>query len=489
MTSPALARTPSGDLRGVDRGGALRFAGVPFARADRFAPPQPVDPWKGVRDAQEPGPAAPQVITPLEKLLSGEDLPTDEHGCLTLNVWTPACDHERRPVLVWVHGGAFATGTGRSSWYDGTALVRRGDVVVVTFNYRLGALGFSHGLAPGSGNLGLLDQVTALRWVRDHIAAFGGDPTNVTLFGESAGGASVAALLALPESDGLFHRAVAQSPSLTQLRTAERGRQATAELLALLGLSAEDADGLARLDVATLVEHQTRVLTDNLAGITAASPTADGEVLPATLTALRHAAAARRVPLLLGTTRDEMALFSAFDPKHAALDDAALGVIAHRTFGDGADEALSAYRHDRPDASTPQLAVAIATDAAFRLPAIRLAEARAAAGSDTWLYWFTWPTPAFGGVLGACHGIEIPFVFHNLSQPGVEMFLGHGPERHALADAVADTWLAFARHGSCPWPTYEPARRTVLRIDVERELITDPEAATRQAWDGLPAWP
>lgn len=491
MSATVVVRTPSGDVRGrVQAEGVLAFAGVPFAEADRFGPPRPPAPWAGERDATAPGPAAPQVPTMLDRLLSGEDLTVAEDGCLTANVWTPAADGARRPVMVWIHGGAFANGTGRSRWFDGSALAARGDVVVVTANYRLGVLGFAHGLTPGSGNLGLLDQVALLRWVRDHVESFGGNPDDVTLFGESAGGASVVALLALPHTDGLFHKAVAQSPSLTQLRSSERAAAATAELLGHLGLEGPDATGtLASLALDDLLAAQQKLFTDPTAGITATSPTADGEVLPAGVALVAAAAAARRVPLLLGTTRDEMALFSAFDPNHGAIDDAMLDKIARRTFGEGAPAAVAAYRAARPGEAPPALATAIATDATFRIPVLRLAEARADAGVPTWLYWFTWPTPAFGGVLGACHGIEIPFVFHNLHQPGVELFLGATAELAPLADAVADTWLSFARTGECPWPTYEPTRRDVLRIDRERELVSDPERESRLVWEGVSAWP
>ncbi len=493
MSDTVVVRTPSGTVRGrVGADGVRTFAGLPYAEAARFAAPAPPRPWPGERDATSPGPAAAQTPTMLDKLLAGEDFPIAEDGSLTANVWTPACDDARRPVLVWIHGGAFATGTGRSPWYDGAALAGRGDVVVVTANYRLGVLGFTHGVAPGSGNLGLLDQVALLAWVRDNAASFGGDAANVTLFGESAGGASVVALLALPQSDGLFHRAVAQSPSLWQLRSAERARAATAELLSHLGLDADAAGALevlGSLPVEDVLEAQQKLFADLHASITATSPTADGHVLPGTVDALAAAAAARQVPLLLGTTRDEMALFAAFDPSHATLDAAALDTVAHRTFGEGTPRAIEAYRSVRPGAAPPELATAIATDSAFRIPALRLAEARAATGAPTWQYWFTWATPAFGGVLGACHGIEIPFVFHNLAKPGVELFLGTGADRAPLADAVADTWLAFARSGSCPWPTYETSRRDVLRIDVERELVGDPEGVTRAVWDGVAAWP
>ncbi len=485
-----MAKAPAGRVQGVlGADGIERYLGVRYATAERFERPVAVPAADGVVDASAYGPAAPQVPTMLETLLSGDDLPMDEATCLSLNVWTPARDGATRPVLVWIHGGAFATGTGRSRWYDGAALARRGDVVVVTLNYRLGALGFTYGLSPGSGNLGLLDQVEALRWVRANITAFGGNPDNVTVFGESAGGASVVALLAAESARGLFHRAVAQSASVTQIRPLERAEEAAAELRVAAGGGAPAADAALRaMATGALVEAQNTLFVDSFKGITAASPTADGVVLPDTVARVLAAAAANDVPLLLGTTRDEMALFTAFDTKHAAMDEAMVEAIARRTFGEAGAAALAAYRTDRPGATASQLATAIATDATFRLPALRLAEARSAAGNATWLYRFTWPSPAFGGVLGACHGIEIPFVFHNLHQPGVELFLGMGADRAPLADATADAWLAFGRHGRAGWSPYTPDDRQVLRLDVDPHVEIDPDLATRQAWAGIAAW-
>jgi len=288
---------------------------------------------------------------------------------------------------------------------------------------------------------------------------------------------------------GLFHRAVAQSASVTQIRSLERAHDAATDLRVAAGggVPADDT-ALRAMTTTALVDAQNTLFVDSFKGITAASPTADGVVLPDSLAGVLAAAAANPVPLLLGTTRDEMALFTAFDTNHAAMDAAMVEAIARRTFGEAGAAALEAYRADRPGATPPQLATAISTDATFRVPALRLAEARTAAGTTTWLYRFTWPSPAFGGVLGACHGIEIPFVFHNLHQPGVELFLGTGADRAPLADATADAWLAFARNGRAGWSPYTPDDRQVLRLDVDPHVEIDPDGATRRAWDGTVVW-
>lgn len=478
------ATTSRGAVQGEEAGGVAVWRGIPYATADRFAPPVPIERWAGTRPATSPGPQAPQLPSILDRMLGPASLPQHEQ-CLTLDVWAPPPEPgSRRPVLVWIHGGAFTNGTGAAPWFDGSAFVRAG-CVLVSCNYRLGALGFlaNPALDPAAGNLGLLDQLAALTWVREEVAAFGGDPANVTVFGESAGGLSVVTLLTSGLAEGRFDRGWAMSPSLSQLRTAERARGAADELAQAAGLSLDDVDGWRTLPVDALLSAQAEVLRGK-DPFTAFAPTPDGIVVPSEgVIASSPGGWGAAVPLVLGTTRDEMSLFTAFDPQVQGLDDAGLERRAQRLFGERTPAVLAAYHAARPGAAPSRLATAIATDHGFRMPATRVAELRQAVGSPTWLYWFTWATPVFGGVLGSCHGIDIPFAFHALSAPGVELFTGTGADRAAVADALHGAIVAFARDGSVTWPRYAPGTRAVWQVDVEPAVVLDPEPALRALYE------
>jgi para-nitrobenzyl esterase len=345
-------------------------------------------------------------------------------------------------------------------------------VVVVSINYRLGAFGFT-----GRSNAGLRDMVLALEWVRRHIASFGGDPGDVTVFGESAGGSAVIALMGVPAAAGLFHRVFAMSPSINQLRSGVRADETLERFLAEAG--AESLDELRGAPVQRILEAQSTLLADMTGGYTWFTPTVDGDLVPGSFV---DAAAASPIPLVLGTTRDENQLFTAFNPATAAMTEADLARHAARLFGDAAEHAVAAYRDHRAGATPGQLASAISTDETFRVPARRLAEDRVGAGHPTWMYWFTWATPAFGGVLGSCHAVDIPFVFHNLDRPGVAGFTGESPERVAVADAASAAVLALAHRGEPGWPAYDLDRRATQRLDVVPELLDDPERELRVLW-------
>jgi para-nitrobenzyl esterase len=463
--------TPFGTAVGVEHEGTSVFKGIPYARAARFEPSELVTRWSEHLDASSYGPRAPQLAGTLERLLGGGQLGTSE-DCLTLNVFTPSCDDRTRPVLVWVHGGAFVTGSGAMPWYHGSSLASRGDVVVVTLNYRLGALGFT-----GGSNLGVGDQINALRWVNDAISAFGGDPHNVTVFGESAGGASVIALLAAPTARTLFARGWAMSPSIPQLRSMARAERATHHLLRALGV--DDLGDLGSLGVDELLAAQGTLLGVPGASLTAFAPTSGGDLLPHHIT---DTAADDTRPLVIGTNRDEMHLFTAFDSARAALDQEAVLAEFRRVFGDAAAHAVQVYRRHRPDAQNGQLTSALQTDETFRVPARTLALRRAHAGHRTWMYWFTYATPAFDGALGSCHGLDIPFAFHNLERPGVTMFTGDGDERTAVADEFSGRLVRFAHDGDPGWEPYDDARRSTRHIDVESATIDDPEPEIAQLW-------
>ena len=502
-----LVRTTGGLVRGTAGGvpGVAAFRGIPYAAPPlgplRLRPPQPAPPWEGERDASRSGPVAPQRPGPLERTLGGYgDLAED---CLTVNVWSPAFDgapeppaaaEARRPVLVWIHGGAFTTGTGAIPWYDGSRLAARGDVVVVTFNYRLGVLGFLHlgdigGEAwAGSGNTGILDQIAALRWVRENVAGFGGDPGRITVFGESAGAFSIATLLAMRAASGLFQRAILQSGGGTFVHSRSSATALAADVLAELGIGRGDLGRLAEVPVEDLLDAQAAAGGRKGGVGLAFLPVVDGATLPTHPEAALAAGAGRGVPVLAGTNRDEMRLFSAVAPDvFAAADDEAVvrHVAAIPDVGPAPAEAIvAAYRRRWPDLSPSDLHVAIHTDHAFRRPVQRLC-ALQAEHADAWCYWFTWASPIFGGWLGSYHGLEIPFVFDNLGQPNVELLTGGG-DLQALADAMADAWLAFARDGDPGWRRYEPfGSRTTMRFDLPPEIVDDPDPDLREAWEQI----
>jgi para-nitrobenzyl esterase len=495
-----IVDTVYGPVRGREEDGIAVFRGVPFAAPPigerRFAPPVAHDPWVDVRDAVSFGASAPQNPSVLEEMLGGDNVSYSE-DCLTLNVWTPACDLAARPVMVWIHGGAFVTGSGSIPWYDGARLARR-DAVIVTINYRLGVLGYLHleQLADGfdgSGNAGLLDQVAALAWVRDNIAAFGGNPANVTVFGESAGAMSIGTLLGTPAADGLFGRAVLQSGAASHIHDASRATEVARKFLAEAGT---DAAGLRSLPLADVLAAQQRLAdgTPFEAGLPL-QPVVDGTVVPQRPLERVAMGGASAVDLLVGTTLEEMKMFLLMEPSLGQLDADAMSAAADKVFvpaGRQPGEGFDTYRRRLSDASLPDVWSAVLTDRTFRMPAIRLVEAQLAHRPDVWMYLFTLRSTAFKGALGACHALEIPFVWDNLAASGAEMFIGGRSVDHdELARRMADAWVAFARDcvpsadGLPDWPMYDTERRATLRLDAAAlEVVDDPMAPERQLWDG-----
>ncbi len=499
----------AGRLEGRREDGMLVFRGIPFARppvgALRFEPPQDVDPWPDVRDATRFGPAAPQTQDLIGPSV-GFDQPASAEDCLTLNVWTPEADAARRPVLVWIHGGAFTIGSAAQRVFDGAALARRGDAVVVTINYRLGVLGFLRltGTAVGreipaaAGNLGLLDQIAALAWVRREIARFGGDPDNVTIFGESAGSISCSLLLTMPRARGLFHRAILQSGPPTLVGTPAMAERVARAVLEKLGDSAASAARLRDLPVDALRRVQARVILD--LGLETRGmpfrPCADGDQIPADPMRAIADGCARDVAVLVGTTRDEMKLFALLDPSALTLDDATLLRRCERNVGGRAQELIDGYRAARSARGEPvapsDLWFAIETDRMFRVASMRLAESQHAHQPRTYAYCFTWPSPYRDGVLGAAHALDIPFVFGTEARPELAAFTGAGPAAHALAGRMQDAWLAFARrgdpaHAALPaWPPYDGDRRATMLLGERCELVDAPQDAERRLWDTIP---
>jgi len=505
-----VVETRQGRLVGNENKGILLFRGVPYARPPtgrrRFRPPEPPEPWVGDRDASETGPSPPQLGSlpgPVGRFV-GAGSRRDE-DCLYLNVWTPGLDDARRPVLVWIHGGGFMIGSGSVPLYSGRRLARRGDVVVVTINYRLGALGFLHldllrDDTTGSSNLGVRDQVAALRWVREHIAEFGGDPDNVTIFGESAGGMSVGSLLGVPEARENFHRAILQSGAAHNVSTRERAVQVAEEFLTEVGLprSAGDRD-LWQLPIAQIVSAQL-VVTRNLGiiqGTLPWQPAVDGGFLPEQPLAQVAAGKAAAIPLLVGTNRDEWKLFTFLDRATQVMDEGALrrrvGRFVPDTDEDGAswaDRAIEVYRTARAGRSLAPVALweAIQSDRIFRYPAQRLAELQARHQPSTFSYLFEWAPRIGRRRVGACHALEIPFVFGTLRHPLVRPILGTGEEARRLSRSMQQSWLTFARDGrpeaeELPtWEAYDTDRRATLVLGQRSHLAFAPGEDERRFW-------
>jgi para-nitrobenzyl esterase len=395
--------------------------------------------------------------------------------------------------MVWIHGGAYTIGSG--DLYDGRHLARRGDVVVVTINYRLGVLGWlaldhlDSSLA-GSGNNGIRDQIEALRWVRDNISSFGGDPGNVTLFGESAGGGSIGALLGAPDADGLYHKAIIQSGpvAIAPLYKPEFFADA---LLDALDSAGGGIDAFRRADPAQLVQAQVDVGSleqfgrDRDHAIDGSGiglrPSVDGVVVHASPLEVVTARGSANVPLLIGTNLDEGTLFLLLLPTDITDDELLAALPETVTDRAAIAESYAARTTGR------RLVVDLMTDTVFLVPALRLADAQAATGAPVWTYLFTWPTPVFGGLLGATHALELPFVWGQIEDPAWQAFVGDDPPA-ALAGAMQEAWLAFAHTGdpnvagAVPWPRYDLATRRTLEFGETVRVVDDPSKERRELW-------
>ncbi len=491
-----IADTRSGKVEGVEIDGVQVFKGIPYAAppvgARRWLPPVREDAWDGVRDASQFSAQSAQGAFAMNVMFGAAQPPVSEDS-LYLNVWTPACDDAKRPVMVWIHGGAFVFGAGDTPWYDGTRFAQDGDVVVVTINYRLGAFGFLHladAFGPefeGSGNAGILDQVAALAWVRDSITAFGGDPGNVTVFGESAGGGSVGTLLGMPAARGLFQKAIAESGASSWWATREGAAGIAARLAAHLGVTPGDVDALRALPMEQIIEAGASLGTASpSSGGLSFQPVVDGTSLPQPPLDAIDGGSADGVRVLVGTNLHEVTLFNVLDPQLGGITVDGVAPLLEPWYGGESPEIVADYASRRPGVSGSELWTDVGTDAVFRIPAIRLAEAQRT-HAPVWMYLFAWETPVFGGALRCTHALEIPFVFDNLDR-GAEMFTGTGPERQSLADAMHGAWVAFAHHGdpSHPgipsWPAYDVDRRATMRFDLTSEVVDDPMGEDRAAW-------
>ena len=485
----------AGSIQGRVKNDALLFAGIPYAQAPveslRFRPPQPLAKFSEPYPALKFSPAAPQIpsggMTDSAPVRWSED-------CLYLNISAPLAvlengDAGGRAVMVWIHGGGYTSGQGAIPWYNGNRFAKNNDIVVVSINYRLGALGFvdlTHlGEEFATSNInGTLDQIAALQWVQDNIAAFGGDPSRVTIAGESAGGFSVATLMACPSAEGLFQQAIPQSGACHHTLPREASKKVTEHFLGELGLrsaveiEAASADDILIAQRATSAYFAQGAGQVNSLGVAVSPfyPVHGNATLPDDpLTAARNGASST-VRVLTGSNKDETTLWSTGETSREKLERTVAGYQAI--------EALAVYQRTRPEASSHDLLVALTTDHMFRIPAIRLAEARQEA-APTFMYQFNWRSRALNGVLAATHSLEIPFAFNNLDQAGVDFFLGPGPSPQGLADTMHKAWCDFIKTGEPGWPAYDSDTRATMFFDDIYAVVEDPDPEERAAWNGI----
>ena len=502
-----VAETTYGRVRGVEVNGIKVFKGIPYGASttgkNRFMPPAAPAKWGGVRDALAYGSSAPQsepgarrATSPIAVAAAG--LPAESEDCLVLNVWTPAVhDNRKRPVMFWCHGGGFATGSGSSPVTEGLNLARRGDVVVVTVNHRLNVLGFTSLEEAGgpefasSGDVGMMDIVAALRWVRDNIAEFGGDPNTVMIFGQSGGGRKVATLLAMPSAKGLFHRAVIESGATLRLVEAGQGTRVARELMTTLGIPKDRVRDLQSVPLDRLMSAYFEVVRKmNVDQMTQGfSPLVDGMVVPKHPFHPTASPISSDVPVMLGSTRTE--LTSSAQEADFSLTDGAMRTRIRQLLGNHAEEAIRVYQKINAGVSPSDIYFLIASDYRYSGPVMKIAERRAALGkAPVYLYYFRWETPVDGGRLKSPHTIEIPFAFDNVK--AATRLTGGGPEAMALADKVSDTWIAFAKTGNpnqpkMPrWPAFNASDRPTMVFNTESRVVNDPIKEQRlMMWKAL----
>ena len=484
-----LVQTDKGQVAGYIDNGIFIYKGIPYAKAERFMAPQPADSWEGVRSSRAYGPTAPQEVrkgwTSDELGFSfawNDGFPGED--CLRANVWTPGInDGKKRPVMVWLHGGGYSTGSGQElPSYDGASLARKGDVVVVTINHRLNVLGFLDLSSFGekyaaSGNAGLLDIVAALEWVRDNAAAFGGDASNVTIFGQSGGGGKVSTLLATPSAAGLFHKAIIQSGSM--LRTMDKrwsskiGEAVAAELGGIDAVLSAPYEQLLAAGTKAIAKVRPQAEANGFASfIFGWAPTVDGNVLPAQPFDPQAPEQSKDIPVMLGTTIHEFSMSTYVPQLREISKEGAVEYLKATKFGDRIDEFVTIFEKTYPDYEPKDL---FDTDIIFRPSTIAQADVKVAQqGAPVYMYMFAWESPVLDGILRSTHCMEIPFVFNNADLHA--SMTGGGEEAIALADKMSQAWINFARTGNpnaeClpQWPAYNPEEGAMMIFDNKCEI-------------------
>lgn len=499
MKKTKIVEIGNGKLQGYIDKGIEIYKGIPYAEPPvgdlRFNAPEPKKSWSGILESTKFSPVAPQPPSPFTPQPAP---PQSEEDCLTLNIWTPAADDKKRPVMFWIHGGSYKTGSADN--YDGIPLAKRGEVVVVIINYRLGPLGFLYlPDAPNvSANVGLLDQIAALKWVKENIVNFGGDPENVTVFGESAGAGAICCLIGMPAAKGLFNRMIPQSGSTSPLGY-QKGRAiaTTQRLFSLLEIEKDDIESLRKTSAEEIIKAQTKMDQQVLEGGTAFalgySPLTDGKTLPKHPLKAVLDGETKNIEVLHGTNKDEMRLWELWYPSVKNSEELFNRLnLMTKPMGQSEEkvrEIIDLYSETRENPT--EIFNAIITDTFFRIPSIRLAEMQSKIQPDTYMYMFTYPSPIRNGSLGAVHAIEIPFVFGTLDMPRIlELFPASNKETENLSAKMMDSWISFARSGSPnhkgipKWEQYGNKRATMM-FGKDVKVINDPYGKERSVWDDI----